>query len=201
MKRYQSITSKLPAAIAIGALLIVWHFACALELVPSFMLPSPGDVLKALISEFPLLMMHAKVTLLEAAYGLGAGILVAFVFATLMDRFAFLYRAFYPTIVVTQTIPTIAIAPLLVLWMGFEMAPETRTAVIPAARRRMPEMMLSCRISVSVVVPTGSISAFSRIKYFLPPFSVIVEVMMLSGTSLLASTAAPVRKFPRMRSV
>ena len=124
MKRYQSITSKLPAAIAIGALLIVWHFACALELVPSFMLPSPGDVLYALISEFPLLMMHAKVTLLEAAYGLGAGILVAFVFATLMDRFAFLYRAFYPIIVVTQTIPTIAIAPLLVLWMGFEMAPK-----------------------------------------------------------------------------
>jgi len=124
MKRYPSITSKLPAAVAIGALLLCWHFACALELVPSFMLPSPGAVLAALISEFPLLMEHAKVTLLEAAYGLGTGIAVAFVFATLMDRFPVLYKAFYPIIVVTQTIPTIAIAPLLVLWMGFEMAPK-----------------------------------------------------------------------------
>ena len=124
MKKSPNITNKLPAAIAIAALLLIWHLVCATGLVPAFMLPSPKAVLSALISEFPLLMQHSAITLLEAAYGLLAGIAVAFVFATLMDRFTFIYRAFYPLIVVTQTIPTIAIAPILVLWMGFEMAPK-----------------------------------------------------------------------------
>lgn len=88
------------------------------------MLPSPLAVWQALVSDFPTLMMHSKITLLEAVYGLGAGIVVAFVIATLMDRFTVAHRALYPIIIITQTIPTIAIAPLLVLWMGFEMAPK-----------------------------------------------------------------------------
>jgi ABC-type nitrate/sulfonate/bicarbonate transport system permease component len=47
-----------------------------------------------------------------------------------MDRFSFLYKAIYPILVITQTIPTIAIAPLLVLWMGFGMAPKITLVVI-----------------------------------------------------------------------
>ncbi|MGI6029549.1 MAG: ABC transporter permease [Candidatus Heteroscillospira sp.] len=130
MKRSQSITNKLPAAAAMAILLLAWYFACAWELVPGFMLPSPGAVWSALVNEFPLLMQHARVTLAEAALGLMTGIAVAFVFATLMDRFNVLYKALYPIIIVTQTIPTIAIAPLLVLWMGFEMAPKVTLVAI-----------------------------------------------------------------------
>lgn len=130
MKRSRSITSKLPAAGAIALLLLVWHFSCSLGLVPSFMLPSPEAVITALVTEFPLLMQHARVTLMEAAYGLAAGVAVAFVAATLMDRFRFLYKALYPLLIITQTIPSVAIAPLLVLWMGFEMAPKVTLVAI-----------------------------------------------------------------------
>ena len=130
MKRSRSITSKLPAAGAIALLLLVWHFSCSLGLVPSFMLPSPEAVITALVTEFPLLMQHARVTLAEAAYGLAAGVAVAFVAATLMDRFRFLYKALYPLLIITQTIPSVAIAPLLVLWMGFEMAPKVTLVAI-----------------------------------------------------------------------
>ena len=56
--------------------------------------------------------------------------LVAFVIATVMDRFLWLDRALSPILVITQTIPTIAIAPLLVLWMGFGMAPKITLVVI-----------------------------------------------------------------------
>lgn len=58
------------------------------------------------------------------------GVALAFIVATLMDRFAFLYKAIYPILVITQTIPTIAVAPLLVLWMGFGMAPKITLVVI-----------------------------------------------------------------------
>ena len=94
------------------------------------MLPSPIDVLKAFIADFDILMSHSVITLQEALYGLFIGTALAFVIAVLMDRFDFLYKALYPILVITQTIPTIAIAPLLVLWMGFSMAPKITLVVL-----------------------------------------------------------------------
>lgn len=94
------------------------------------MLPSPVDVFNAFVDNFGVMMKQASVTLQEACYGLGIGIALAFVISSLMDRFDFLYKAIYPILVITQTIPTIAIAPLLVLWMGFGMAPKITLVVI-----------------------------------------------------------------------
>ena len=76
------------------------------------------------------MMKQAAVTLQETLYGLLIGIAIAFVIASLMDRFTIINKALYPVLVVTQTIPTIAIAPLLVLWMGFGMAPKITLVVI-----------------------------------------------------------------------
>lgn len=101
-----------------------------MELVPAYMLPSPVDVVRAFVDNFSIMMRQASVTLQETVYGLAIGIVIAFVVAALMDRFAILYKAIYPVLVVTQTIPTIAIAPLLVLWMGFGMAPKITLVVI-----------------------------------------------------------------------
>lgn len=94
------------------------------------MLPSPYDVVKAFIDNFSVMMKQASVTLQEACYGLLIGVALAFIVATLMDRFSFLHKAIYPILVITQTIPTIAIAPLLVLWMGFGMAPKITLVVL-----------------------------------------------------------------------
>lgn len=79
---------------------------------------------------FPLSWGHARITLSEAFLGLALGILTGFVMAVLMDRFDRLYQAFYPLIVLTQTVPAVAIAPLLVLWFGYEMAPKVILIVI-----------------------------------------------------------------------
>ena len=98
--------------------------------MPAYMLPSPVDVAKAFVNNFSIMMKQASVTVQETVYGLAIGIALAFLIATLMDRFKFLYKAFYPILVITQTIPTIAIAPLLVLWMGFGMAPKITLVVV-----------------------------------------------------------------------
>lgn len=94
------------------------------------MLPSPTKVVKAFVDNFDVMMKQAAVTLQETLYGLLIGVGLAFVIAVVMDRFKWLYKAIYPILVVTQTIPTIAIAPLLVLWMGFGMAPKITLVVI-----------------------------------------------------------------------
>ena len=101
-----------------------------MELVPAYMLPSPIDVVKAFVDNFSIMMKQAAVTLQETFYGLLIGIVIAFVIASLMDRFTIINKALYPVLVVTQTIPTIAIAPLLVLWMGFGMAPKITLVVL-----------------------------------------------------------------------
>ncbi len=94
------------------------------------MLPSPVEVVKAFFTDFPVLMSHLSVTIQEAVYGLLIGTALGFLIAVLMDRFAFLRKALYPILVITQTVPTIAIAPLLVLWMGFSMAPKITLVVL-----------------------------------------------------------------------
>lgn len=129
-KKLQSITNKLAPLGAIAVIILLWFLVCDMEFVPAYMLPSPVDVVKAFVNNFSIMMKQATVTLQETFYGLAIGIAIAFVIASFMDRFAVIKKAFYPVLVVTQTIPTIAIAPLLVLWMGFGMAPKITLVVI-----------------------------------------------------------------------
>lgn len=129
-RKLQSITSRINTIAAIAVILVVWQTVSSLGIVPGYMLPSPLEVLRAFVQEFPLLMENSRVTLLEALIGLVCGVAFGFVMAVLMDRFEPLYKAFYPLVVLTQTIPTVAIAPLLVLWFGYEMMPKIILIVI-----------------------------------------------------------------------
>ena len=116
--------NKWPALLAVMGLLLVWQALCQCGLVPGYLLPSPAQVVKAFWQDRALLAEHTLITLQEAAIGLGFGVLIGFVCAMLMDAFDFLYRAFTPLLIITQTVPTVAIAPLLVLWFGYEMTPK-----------------------------------------------------------------------------
>ena len=125
-----STLSILAAPLTVLCLLLAWQAVCSAGLVPPFMLPSPVSVAQALVTDWPLLASHAATSLAEAGLGLGAGVALGFVVALAMDRFELLYRAFYPIVVLTQTIPTVAIAPLLVLWFGYGMLPKVVLIVV-----------------------------------------------------------------------
>ena len=129
-KKYQNIIGKFAPLVSLLVLSALWLFVSEGEIIPAYMLPSPIDVVKAFAADFSVLMSHAAVTLQEALYGLLIGTGLGFIISVLMDRFDFLYKALYPILVITQTIPTIAIAPLLVLWMGFSMAPKITLVVL-----------------------------------------------------------------------
>ena len=129
-KKFQNITNKLAPVISVIAVILLWLVLSEGEIVPAYMLPSPFEVVKAFFSDVEILFIHAVVTVQEALYGLIMGTAIGFIIAVLMDRFDFLYKAFYPLLVISQTIPTIAIAPLLVLWMGFSMAPKITLVVL-----------------------------------------------------------------------
>ena len=119
-----------PSILAVASLLLIWQVVCSTGLVPGYMLPSPVEVVQAFVSELPLLWEHSLITLQEALIGLFLGVAVGFVVAVLMDTFEVLYRAFYPMLIITQTVPSVAIAPLLVLWFGYEMTPKIILIVV-----------------------------------------------------------------------
>ena len=114
----------------VAVLLVVWEAVVRLGVVPNFLLPSPTQVIAALIGDAPLLATHAMTTIAESVLGLAIGVAVGFVAAVLMDRFEVVYLAFDPLITISQTIPTVAIAPLLVLWFGYGLAPKVILIVL-----------------------------------------------------------------------
>ena len=109
---------------ALGALLLIWELISVLEIVPNFMLPSPVQMLQAMYTDAPVLARNAFTTLSEALIGLGIGVAIGYLTAVFMDSWDAAYKAIYPLIVVSQTIPTVAVAPLLVLWFGYDMKPK-----------------------------------------------------------------------------
>ena len=129
-KKFQNIIDKISPFIIIIIILILWQIMSVIGIIPKFMLPSPLAVVKAFIKDLPLLMQHTKVTLIEAFLGLGIGIILGFVMAVIMDKYDFAYKAIYPVLVITQTVPTVAIAPLLVLWLGYGILPKITLIVI-----------------------------------------------------------------------
>lgn len=116
--------------VAVVALLVVWEAVVDLDLVPNFLLPTPVQVVTALVEDAPLLASHSVTTLAEAAAGLAVGVALGFAFAVLMDRFETFYLAFEPLMTISQTIPTVAIAPLLVLWLGYGALPKVVLVVV-----------------------------------------------------------------------
>ena len=124
------LKAKGPSVAAVAGLLAVWQLVCTVGLVPEYMLPSPVQVVEAFVSELPALWENSLITLQEAFIGLILGVSVGFLAAVLMDAFEVLYKAFYPLLILTQTIPSVAIAPLLVLWFGYEMTPKIILIVI-----------------------------------------------------------------------
>lgn len=130
MKKPENILSRLSPFLSVAVFLGLWQLFCSLSLVPKYLLPSPLDVINAFLSDYPLIFAHARYTLAEAALGLLIGFALGFVLAIVMDLSPFVKKMLYPLIIITQTIPTVAIAPLLVLWMGYGLAPKITLVAI-----------------------------------------------------------------------
>ena len=129
-KKFQNIINHCIPFTAVVALLVFWQIMHMAGVLPEYMLPSPVQVITAFVEDFPLLMQHVGITLWEAFAGLAIGIGLGFSAAFLMEYCHATYRALYPILVITQTVPTVAIAPLLVLWLGYGTAPKVTLVVI-----------------------------------------------------------------------
>ncbi|HWN72450.1 MAG TPA: ABC transporter permease [Solirubrobacterales bacterium] len=92
--------------------------------VEDFLVPSPAEIASAAWDNRSLLLENAWVTLREILLGFGLALVVGVVFATAMHFSGFVLRSTYPLVVASQTIPIVAIAPILVIWFGFGIFPK-----------------------------------------------------------------------------
>ncbi|MDP3061967.1 MAG: ABC transporter permease subunit, partial [Chloroflexota bacterium] len=112
-----------PGLIVLG-LLAAWEALARLYSVPRWLLPTPSAVGVELWASRGLLWGHTLVTLEEVLIGFALALVVGVVLAVGIAYSRVLERSIYPLVIASQTVPVIAIAPLLLIWVGYGMAPK-----------------------------------------------------------------------------
>jgi ABC-type nitrate/sulfonate/bicarbonate transport system permease component len=108
----------LPSVVVISVVLIAWESLVRALSISPVVLPAPSRILSALWDARATAAYHAGATVAETAIGFGISVAFAVVTALVMDSLGWIRRALYPILVTSQTIPIVALAPLLVIWFG-----------------------------------------------------------------------------------
>ncbi len=114
----QRLITAANAAAVFVALLIVWQLVLVIFRVPAYMLPSPWAVARAVWNRFPSLLASFAVTGEESFGGLIASIVVGVMVALLFAQSRWVRKMLYPYTILLQTVPILAIAPLILMWVG-----------------------------------------------------------------------------------
>jgi len=111
-------------------LLIVWEILTRALDIAAWLLPAPSRIVLALWDKKALLLSHLWPTLIEASLGLAVATVLAIVIASLMWYWPKFSDAMGPILVFSQTIPMIALAPLLVIWFGYGLLPKVLVVIL-----------------------------------------------------------------------
>ena len=111
-------------------ILTLWQLLITLSNVPPYILPSPASVIQATISHAGSIGGHAIITLIEMTSGLIIGTVLGSSSALLLSYYRPARQWLMPILVISQAIPVFAIAPILVLWLGYGMISKVAMAVL-----------------------------------------------------------------------
>ena len=111
-------------------LLFFWHLIVLVTGVEHFILPSPIDVATALISRFNIILGHTWITFIEILLGLTFGIILGTITAILIGYFVPARQWLMPVLVISQAVPVFALAPILVLWLGYGITSKVAMATL-----------------------------------------------------------------------
>ena len=112
------------AMLLVLALLGAWQLYAEWGGVDRLILPAPSEIATALVDDRGLLWDNFLVTASEVALGIAAALLVGFACAVALHFWRPLRRATYPLLIGSQAIPIVIVAPLLIVWLGFGIAPK-----------------------------------------------------------------------------
>lgn len=116
--------------LTVAGLVAAWAALVALTGLPAWLLPGPGRVAAVLVDRADVIARHAGVTLVEIVLGLVVGLIAGSLAALALAASAGARRWLLPLVVGSQAIPVFAIAPLLVLWLGYGLASKVAAAAL-----------------------------------------------------------------------
>ena len=113
-----------PAFVLTITLLALWELYVRAGHISTQVLPTPIAIVQALFANWNIISDNTLQTLLETVLGMAAATLLGLLLAVMLDISPLVRRAVYPLLVTSQTIPIIALAPLLLIWFGFDIGPK-----------------------------------------------------------------------------
>lgn len=122
--------SKLLPLSLLVLIILLWQFASSRAIIAFWIIPSPQAVLKVFGENSDLIWHHLKPTLFAALLGLLISIVIGSLTAILMDVSKLFRQIIYPYLVVSQTVPIIAVAPIIIIWFGYGISAKVFTVIL-----------------------------------------------------------------------
>ncbi|MGH7314817.1 MAG: ABC transporter permease [Candidatus Rokuibacteriota bacterium] len=119
-----------PPTLTMIALIVLWELAVNVFRIPEYLLPAPTGIVAAMLAEWKYLVYHTWVTTYEIFWGFVLAVVVGISTAMAIVHSPALERAIYPLLVASQSVPKIAIAPLLIFWAGIGTLPKILVAFL-----------------------------------------------------------------------
>lgn len=119
MRRTFRLRAGVVGGVTVALLLAAWEASVRLGDLPEFVLPSPSQVVGAALDQAPVLGQHIATTATEAVLGLMWGTAAGWLLAIATSAIPSIGHAARPVVLLSQTIPTVVLAPLMILWAGF----------------------------------------------------------------------------------
>jgi len=159
--------------------------------VPPYILPGPVAVLETLLGRWSLLLNHAGITASEIVLGFVLGAVFGTVSGLMLATFATARRWLLPIFVVSQALPVFALAPLLVLWLGYGMASKVAMAVLIIFFPVASSFYHGMRRTDGELLELGRIMGSSKTSLF--QYIIIPSALPAFGSGLRVATAvAPI---------
>lgn len=174
----QQVNNIVPSFLVIVSTVVFWELAVGVWDIPRGILPAPSQIMGEAVRLRSILLGHALTTLTEALAGLILAIFVGAVVGALISSFGFIRRAFLPILVITQNIPMMVLAPLIVVWFGFGIQPKigivTLVCFFPIAVNTADALMRSDQELLELLKSMGAtrwqLMRLVRIPQALPAF-------------------------------
>lgn len=125
----KTIERLMPWAVTIG-FVILWELSCWIFDLDVFILPAPSDVLRESFKFAPELAHHALYTLYTTLVGFGIAVVVGVLLGVAIGSSRLVYKGLYPVLVGFNSIPKVALVPILVIWFGIGTVPAILTAFV-----------------------------------------------------------------------
>ena len=119
-----------PVLAIFAIIFALWEISVRALSIPDYVLPSPSVIATKIVVSWQLLVVNAFVTLQEILLGFGLSVLIAIPLAVAVVYSRIFERVAFPFMVSLQTIPKVALAPILVMWLGYGILPKVMVAFL-----------------------------------------------------------------------